>query len=348
MQLHELCKVRNAINEDSGYHNRGYCTAIVKKMNKASVRVALVDSFYKESPQMFLVQLKDVWKLKASRRNVLQRKIARATVTVDKSFVNDFCEAMPFIKLGPILQYVNEQMYGLNVIAKINHKRVEVEERTDQPGPAVGTRPDTQRSADTITKLHTVVNIAYDSVVNFTGDAIVNAANEGCIGGGGIDGYINHCGGEMLRQARKELPLLFEHGIRCCTGNAVTTIAGALPCKFVIHAVGPRFSDQNETHAADLVRLKNAYSNALLRAEEKSLKSIGFCLISAGIYRGNCSLKEVIGVGLDAILSHVETQDKISSLDKIFFCVYTHEELIALNEIVEEKSKAGFFHVVEG
>ena len=318
MQLHELCKVRNAINEDSGYHNRGYCTAIVKKVNKASVRVALVDSFYKESPQMFLVQLKDVWKLKASRRNVLQRKIARATVTVDKSFVNDFCEAMPLIKLGPILQYVNEQMYGLNVIAKIN-----------------------------LGHLHTVVNIAYDSVVNFTGDAIVNAANEGCIGGGGIDGYINHCGGEMLRQARKELPLLFEHGIRCYTGNAVTTIAGALPCKFVIHAVGPRFSDQNETHAADLVRLKNAYSNALLRAEEKSLKSIGFCLISAGIYRGNCSLKKVIGVGLDAILSNVETQDKISSLDEIFFCVYTHEELIALNEIVEEKSKAGFFHVVE-
>ena len=335
MQLHELCKVRNAMNEDSGYHNRGYCTAIVKKVNKASVRVALVDSFYKESPQMFLVQLKDVWKLKASRRNVLQRKIARATVTVDKSFVNDLCEAMPPMKLGPILQYVNEQMYGLNVIAKINFGH-----------------------------LHTVVNIAYDSVVNFTGDAIVNAANEGCIGGGGIDGYINHCGGEMLRQARKELPLL-EHGIRCCTGNAVTTIAGALPCKFVIHAVGPQFSVQNETHAADLVRLKNAYSNALLRAEEKSLKSIGFCLISAGIYRGNCSLKEVIGVGLDSILSHVnrnqklyelgkelnwnaETQDKISSLDKIFFCVYTHEELIALNEIVDEKSKAGFFHVVEG
>ena len=62
------------------------------------------------------------------------------------------------------------------------------------------------------------------------------------------------------------------------------TIAGALPCKFVIHAVGPRFGHgSEETHATDLDLLKNAYINAIRRAEEKGLKSVGFCLLSAGI-----------------------------------------------------------------
>ena len=52
------------------------------------------------------------------------------------------------------------------------------------------------------------MHIVCDSVVNFTGDAIVNAANEGCIGGGGIDGEINRRGGELLHQARNQLPVL--------------------------------------------------------------------------------------------------------------------------------------------
>jgi O-acetyl-ADP-ribose deacetylase len=53
-----------------------------------------------------------------------------------------------------------------------------------------------------------MLSVAHDSVVKFTGDAIVNAANEGCLGGGGIDGRINDLGGDPLFSARKALPLL--------------------------------------------------------------------------------------------------------------------------------------------
>ena len=180
------------------------------------------------------------------------------------------------------------------------------------------------------------MHIVFDSVVNFTGDAIVNAANEGCLGGGGIDGEINYRGGELLCEARAQLPVVLDFPwgkIRCHPGNAVMTIAGALPCKFVIHAVGPRFGHGREegAHATELDILKNAYINAIRRAEEEGLKSVGFCLLSAGIFRGSCPLKQVIEVGLDAITEYA------SSLDKIFFCAFTVEEKTVLREIVAEK-----------
>ena len=73
----------------------------------------------------------------------------------------------------------------------------------------------------------TTLYIAFDSVVNFTGDAIVNAANEGCLVGGGIDGEVNRRGGQELEEAREALPLIDPS---CKKGDAKITIAGSLPC----------------------------------------------------------------------------------------------------------------------
>ena len=66
--------------------------------------------------------------------------------------------------------------------------------------------------------------ISRGSVVDFKGDVIVNAANEGCLRGGGVDGAISRAGGDELRQARKALPVLEgSKGKRCRTGDAQTT-----------------------------------------------------------------------------------------------------------------------------
>ena len=57
---------------------------------------------------------------------------------------------------------------------------------------------------------------------NTQSSAIVNAANEGCLGGGGVDGAIGDAGGDVLFEDRMNLPQL-QPGVRCQTGSAVMT-----------------------------------------------------------------------------------------------------------------------------
>jgi hypothetical protein len=81
--------------------------------------------------------------------------------------------------------------------------------------------------------------VSQGSVVRFRGDALVNAANRGCLGGGGVDGAVNDAGGFLLEHARRALPIVSAPYIRCPTGEAKLTVGGALRVRFVIHAVGP-------------------------------------------------------------------------------------------------------------
>ena len=84
--------------------------------------------------------------------------------------------------------------------------------------------------------------ISRGSVVHFEGDAIVNAAKEGCLSGGRVDAAVASAGGNELRQARKELPVLEgSNNIRCRTGDAKLTAGGELNAKWCIHAVGPSY-----------------------------------------------------------------------------------------------------------
>jgi O-acetyl-ADP-ribose deacetylase (regulator of RNase III) len=173
----------------------------------------------------------------------------------------------------------------------------------------------------------TAMYIAYDSVVKFTGDAIVNAANEGCLGGGGIDGEIGRRGGETLYAARHALPVL-DGGRRCPTGDAKITVAGDLPCSKVIHAVGPTFgySPCVADHADKLELLEGAYKNSMERARENELKSVGFCILSAGIFRGGCPLKVVIETGLMTI-----AKNTYPGLETVVFCGFTPQEQAELD-----------------
>jgi O-acetyl-ADP-ribose deacetylase (regulator of RNase III) len=200
------------------------------------------------------------------------------------------------------------------------------------------------------------LNIVRGSVLDFTAPseskrigAIVNAANEGCLGGGGVDGAINNAGGKNLWKDREELPLVQIAGtrrrigsasgadeIRCPTGGAVITGPnnyGSLKVPYIIHAVGPNyfhFSDininnnddssgdennYNEFSVPDSL-LRSAYQNSLKRcSNENNITDVGFSLLSAGIFRGNRSQEDVLRIGIIAIRDYIIDIDTTNLLD---------------------------------
>lgn len=106
-------------------------------------------------------------------------------------------------------------------------------------------------------------------------DAIVNAANEWLIAGGGVDGAIHKAAGaEDLAAACAKLG-------GCSVGDAKATPGFALPARFVIHAVGPRWSGGD---AGEVELLASCYRRALAVADEIGARSLAFPAISTGAF----------------------------------------------------------------
>ena len=105
-------------------------------------------------------------------------------------------------------------------------------------------------------------------------DAILTAANVPLRGGGGVDAAVHDAAGpELLRACRELAP--------CPTGSAVITPAFDLaPVRWVIHAVGPRYSGP-----ADAELLASAYLQSLALADQVGARSVAFPSISTGVYR---------------------------------------------------------------
>lgn len=110
-------------------------------------------------------------------------------------------------------------------------------------------------------------------------DAIVNAANSSLLGGAGVDGAIHRRGGPEIGQACRTLRAgSHPHGLP--TGQAVATTAGRLPARWVIHTVGPVYSDTEDRGEL----LQSCYRQSLRVAAELGAGSIAFPLISARAY----------------------------------------------------------------
>lgn len=168
--------------------------------------------------------------------------------------------------------------------------------------------------------------VSSGSVVDFRGDALVNAANEGCLGGGGVDGAISRAGGEELYEARLALPQV-SRGVRCPTGDAKITIGGELPSTFCIHAVGPAYMDYASFEEGDKL-LFGAYQASMACAKSKSLRSIGFSLLSSGIFRGDQSLEKVLEQAVLGICASA-----YPGLTDVHLCAFKRDELDVLLEI---------------
>ncbi|KAL7478893.1 hypothetical protein ACHAW6_004651, partial [Cyclotella cf. meneghiniana] len=164
--------------------------------------------------------------------------------------------------------------------------------------------------------------------------AIVNAANESCLGGGGVDGAVSAAGGMSLHKDRMELPQV-RPGVRCPTGEAVMTGPndyGSLHVRYVIHAVGPNYltcmnSREEEERGDEL--LACAYEGSLKCAERAKLEAVAFSLLSAGVFRGSRSLQDVLSIGMRSICDF----EGYEQLREVVLCGFSEREVETLVKV---------------
>eukprot|EP00581_Thalassiosira_minuscula_P008972 CAMPEP_0183707244 /NCGR_PEP_ID=MMETSP0737-20130205/3858_1 /TAXON_ID=385413 /ORGANISM="Thalassiosira miniscula, Strain CCMP1093" /LENGTH=217 /DNA_ID=CAMNT_0025934855 /DNA_START=91 /DNA_END=744 /DNA_ORIENTATION=- len=189
--------------------------------------------------------------------------------------------------------------------------------------------------------------IAGSLVTDFVGDAMVNAANEGCVSGFGIDEAINKAGGYELIRSRRELG-------GCPTGQAKITPSFGLErrVKFIVHAVGPVYRNNrrflpfsgvgtsaNDEHGWDEkdTLLTSAYREALQRAAEADCRTVGFCLLSAGVFRGERPLEDIVGMAIEALVGAPE--DVVKDLESVCLFAYMAEERGVMERIMVQRSE---------
>lgn len=150
-------------------------------------------------------------------------------------------------------------------------------------------------------------------------DALVNPSNTDLVMAGGVAAAILKRGGEWIREECERLA-----PIRL--GAATVTIGGTLRATYVIHAAVLR---HGEKATADSIR--QATHQALLRAEEKAIRSIAFPALGAGT--GGVPVEEAAGIVLKVVLDHIKMR---TSLESVYFVLFDDAALKAFEDTYEK------------
>jgi O-acetyl-ADP-ribose deacetylase (regulator of RNase III) len=157
-------------------------------------------------------------------------------------------------------------------------------------------------------------------------DAIVNAANSELLPGGGVCGAIHRAGGPAITEECRKLRA---EGGAVSTGHAVATSGGRLPARYVIHAVGPRWSGGA---SGEPKALASAYRESIRLADDLGLKSIAFPAISTGIF--GYPLRDATQVAVETVR---EVLPRTKNVNTVRFVVFDDTALQAYSQILNSR-----------
>ncbi len=173
------------------------------------------------------------------------------------------------------------------------------------------------------------LRLVYGDIIERDVDVIVNAANSYLKHGGGVAAAIVRKGGKIIQEESDKIGFV-------PVGSSVITIAGRLPCKAIIHTVGPRMGEGNED-----TKLRAAVRNSLELASERKFKSISMPAISSGIFgfpKNRCAQILVEGAKNFLVNNNI-----ITSLEIVEFCTidgetrdYFKREFASMKELVND------------
>jgi O-acetyl-ADP-ribose deacetylase (regulator of RNase III) len=143
-------------------------------------------------------------------------------------------------------------------------------------------------------------------ITTLTVDAVVNAANTSLLGGGGVDGAIHRAAGPGLLAECRTVG-------GCPTGEARLTRGYNLPCRYVIHTVGPVYSGR----PSDRHLLRRCYETSLQLALDNHLETVAFPAISCGVF--GYPMEAAAEIAVDTAMRYIDKTDRLKMITFVLF-----------------------------